>query len=82
MYSNVEGVVQNYMKAHMWFNISASNGDDLGGNYKNIIAKQMSPSQKDEAQSLSRECVDTLILCSHSTIVRSFFYSNSHWFNL
>ena len=49
MYSNVEGAVQNYMKAHMWFNISASNGDDLGGNYKNTIAKQMSTSQIEEA---------------------------------
>ena len=41
----------------MWYNISASNGDEVGGKNRDIIAKQMTPSQIEKAQDLARECV-------------------------
>ena len=57
MYSNGKGVPQDYVRAHMWYNISASNGDEVGGKNRDIIAKQMTPSQIEKAQDLARECV-------------------------
>ena len=57
MYETGNGVLQDYVKAHMWYNICASNGDEVGGKNRDIIAKQMTPSQIEEAQKLARECV-------------------------
>ena len=57
MYFNGRGFLQYYVKAYMWSNISASNGNDNGGKNRDIIAKQMTPSQIEEAQKLARECV-------------------------
>ena len=57
MYDNGQGVLQDYVKAHMWYNIGASNGNDLSGTNRDKIAKQMTPSQIEEAQKLARECV-------------------------
>jgi hypothetical protein len=41
----------------MWSNIAASNGNETAKEYRDIIAKQMTPSQISEAQKLARECV-------------------------
>jgi TPR repeat protein len=57
MYDKGHGVLQDYVRAHMWYNISASNGIDNGGKNRDIIAKQMTPSQIEKAQDLARECV-------------------------
>ena len=43
--------------AHMWFNISASNGDETGKEMKEMMTKNMNPSQIEQAQDLARECV-------------------------
>ena len=51
------GVVQDYVKAHMWYNIGASNGNENGKKLRVLIAKEMTPSQIEEAQKLARECV-------------------------
>ena len=58
MYDNGQGVLQDYIYAHMWFNIAASSGG--GGNAsknRDIIAKRMNSSQLEKAQDLARECV-------------------------
>ena len=57
MYGEGQGVLQDYVKAHMWYNISASNGNDTGGKNRDVKAKQMTPSQIEEAQRLAKECV-------------------------
>jgi len=57
MYTKGQGVFQDYVKAHMWNNISASNGNDAGGKNRDLIAKLMTPSQIEKAQDLARECV-------------------------
>ena len=43
------------MKAHMWFNISAANGDQDGMKMRNMVKKNMTPTQIAEAQKLARE---------------------------
>ena len=57
MYDNGKGVLQDYVYAHMWVNISASNGEKNGAEVRDIIAKDMTPSQIEKAQDLARECV-------------------------
>jgi TPR repeat protein len=57
MYRNGEGVLQDNVYAHMWWNIVASEGNETAKKGRDIIAKQMTPSQIEEAQKLARECV-------------------------
>ena len=52
-----EGVIQDNVYAHMWTNISASNGDEDGVKARDIIAKEMSSTDISQAQKLARECV-------------------------
>ena len=58
MYAKGEGVIQDNVYAHMWFNIAASSGDSKGasGN-RDITAEIMTTAQIAEAQQLARECV-------------------------
>ena len=58
MYANGDGVIQDNVYAHMWFNIAASNGDKDAVKNRDIIAKKMTSSQMAEAQKLARACVE------------------------
>jgi TPR repeat protein len=57
MYGNGRGVIQDNVYAHMWFNIAASNGDEVAVRNRDIIASQMTPADISNAQTLARECV-------------------------
>ena len=57
MYDNGRGVLRDYFRAHMWLNIAASSGDTDAVTNRDIVAKQMTPSQLETAQKLARECV-------------------------
>ena len=57
MYGNGQGVPQDYVRAHMWFNIAALSGNKNAVKYRDIVAKRMTPSQLEKAQDLARECV-------------------------
>ena len=57
MYANGEGVLQDHVSAHMWFNIAASMGEKSAAKYRDQIAKSMPPAQIAKAQRLARECV-------------------------
>jgi len=57
MYRKGEGVSQDYVYAHMWANIAASNGDEDSGNLRDEVAKEMTPAQIENAEQLARECV-------------------------
>jgi hypothetical protein len=41
----------------MWWNIAASSGNKGAVKNRDIVAKQMTPSQLEKAQDLARECV-------------------------
>jgi len=56
LYVNGQGVVQDYVRAHMWFNIAALNGDKLSVSNRDIIANKMTSQQIADAQKLAREC--------------------------
>ena len=55
MYHRGDGVPQDYVQAHMWWNLAAAQGDEDAIGNRDIIAGQMMPSQIEEAQRLARE---------------------------
>jgi TPR repeat protein len=57
MYANGQGVLQDYVRAHMWVNISASSGNENAAEYRDRVAKKMTASQVEKAQQLAKECV-------------------------
>ena len=58
MYGMGQGVVQDNKIAHMWFNIAATNGNSKkAAKNRDIIAKEMTPSQIEKAQYMAREWV-------------------------
>jgi TPR repeat protein len=44
-----------YVRAHIWFNVSAAQGDQLAAKNRDDIAERMTPAQIAEAQKLARE---------------------------
>jgi hypothetical protein len=55
MYYNGQGVTQNYVQAHMWFNIASANGDANARENRDIVANKMSPKQREQAQKLASD---------------------------
>ena len=55
MYATGKGVPQDYVRAHMWFNLSAAQGIQNAARKRDDIATRMTPAQIAEAQKLARE---------------------------
>ena len=53
MYDNGQGVPQDYVQAHMWFNLAAAQGNKLATKNRDRIARRMTPTQLAEAQRLA-----------------------------
>jgi len=56
MYGNGQGVVQDYVRAHMWYNLAAVKGNSDAVKQREIVAKKMTLEQIAVAQKLAREC--------------------------
>ena len=54
MYEAGMGVLQDYVVAYMWFNLSASQGNKDSKKKENEIANKMTPSQIEKAQEMAR----------------------------
>jgi len=57
LYATGTGALKDYVYAHMWGNIAASNGQENGRKMRDIIAKRMTPARIEDAQKLARECI-------------------------
>lgn len=55
LYLKGQGVPQDYVMAHMYFNLAAIHGDKGALKAKNIVEKNMSSSQLEKSQDLARE---------------------------
>ena len=55
MYAQGRGVLQDFIQAHKWYNLAAANGHGKAAEYRDALAKQMTPAQIAEAQKLARE---------------------------
>lgn len=54
-YAKGEGVPQDYVLAHMWFNLAAALGNEAARESRDAVAKVMTPDQIAEAQRLARQ---------------------------
>jgi len=59
-YSTGQGVAQDYVTAHKWFNLAAMRGIEQAKSWRNRIAQEMTASQIADAQKLAREWLDNL----------------------
>ena len=57
MYADGEGVKQDNKKAHMWWNIVRSNGNNLADDYIEKITLSMTPATIDKAQDMAKQCL-------------------------
>jgi uncharacterized protein len=55
LYESGWGVQQDYVLAHMWFNLSAAQGNQEAAKRRDDLATQMTPAQIAKAQQLARE---------------------------
>ncbi len=55
MYGNGYGVPQDYVQAHMWFNLAGAQREKQAVKSRDIVAKRMTPAQIAEAQKLACE---------------------------
>jgi len=55
IYSHGVGVTQDYVQAHMWYNLAAMQGWESASKYRDNLTRVMTPSQIAEAQKLARE---------------------------
>jgi TPR repeat protein len=57
MYQQGYGVIKDYSRAHMWLNISASQGIKKSLVDRNMLELKMNPADISKAQELARECI-------------------------
>ena len=50
-----QGVTQDYVQTHLWYNLAAAQGNELARKNRDIVAKKMTSAQIAEAQRLARE---------------------------
>jgi hypothetical protein len=55
MYAKGAGTLQDFIKAHMWFNIAAAGGNAAAVEGREFVAARMSPQHIAQAQDLARE---------------------------
>ncbi len=55
MYAEGLGVPQDFVQAHMWFNLAGAGGYEPAPELRAIMAKHLTPAQIAEAQRLARE---------------------------
>ena len=58
-YKYGKGVPQDNIMAHMWYNIGAANGHELGGANRDKIAKTMTPAAIEKAKAMAGECLSS-----------------------
>ncbi len=54
MYLNGYGATQDYVQAHFWSNLAASQDNDAARKYLDVIAKLMTPADISKAQAMAR----------------------------
>ena len=54
-YSEGQGVPQDYVQAHLWYNLAAAQGNDNARKNREIVAQNMTPVLIVEAQKLARK---------------------------
>lgn len=56
MYEAGQGVIQDNLRAWVWFSIAASNGSEEAVKGRDIVAKKMTSADISKAQKMALEC--------------------------
>ncbi len=59
MYISGNGVLQDHVMAHMWFNLANTNGIQSGGGFRDSVAAEMTLENISKAQDMARKCLDS-----------------------
>ena len=59
MFYSGNGIQKDDIIAHMWWNISAANGNDISAAMRRLIAENMTPSDISKAQAMARKCMNS-----------------------
>jgi hypothetical protein len=59
MYDNGSGVLTDTKRAYMWYNLGSYNSNELGGENKDNLAKEMTPADLSKAQEMSIRCLES-----------------------
>lgn len=57
MYEKGEGVLEDNIRVHMWYNIASANSHKKAGELRKEIAGQMTSADISEAQKMARKCM-------------------------
>ena len=55
MYVQRQGVPQDYVQTHLWYNLAGVGGSDMAAKSRDIVAAKMTPAQIAEAQRLAKD---------------------------
>ena len=58
MYGAGDGVAQDYILAHMWYNLAGAGGHEHAAKLRDAVAALMTPAQIADAQRVAREWVE------------------------
>ena len=58
MYVLGQGVPEDYVRAHMWYELAAANGSTVALKNRDMMTKLMTPQQLAEAQRMASEWVE------------------------
>jgi TPR repeat protein len=53
VYDIGQGVPQDYVQSHLWFNLAAAQGHTHAAKFRDLMAAKMTPSQIENAQALA-----------------------------
>ena len=59
IYETGDGVIQNNVSAHMWFNLQNANGINDAKNQRDFVADRMTSAQFAEAQARASKCLES-----------------------
>ena len=59
MYYNGHDVLADYVIAHMWYNVGAANGNEIGAENREIIAKEMTSEDISKAEAMAKVCINS-----------------------
>ena len=59
MYYSGEGVLADYRRAYMWWNLASYNGDEEGSDNRDKIAKEMTRADISKAQQMASRCLES-----------------------
>ncbi len=57
MYGNGQGVLKDFVLAHMWFNIASANGNETAGKVRDELERRMSKAGIERATALAGKCM-------------------------